>query len=181
MEPYKLRVKIGTHEFEAEGPVKTVQEQFKSWKALIESLPSSNEGAPERVPGHIPSSHVSEIRTPEGPATSLDVFDHDDKRKLVTLRVHPTGENRDADAALLILYGYKEIEARDEVPVTKLKDALEVSGLRPDRVDRTLTPHIRGGLILKAGRAKGGKYRLTNTGHSKARQMVNELFEKMAH
>jgi hypothetical protein len=181
MDTYKLRIKIGNHEFEAEGPVEVVKEQFESWKGLLGLSPAKGTDSPAAALSGNSVTRITEIHTPEGITTPLDVFDHDDKRKLVTLRVHPTSEDRDADAALLVLYGYKEIEAKDEVPVTKLKDALEVSGLRPDRVDRTLAPHMREGLILKAGRGKGGKYRLTNTGYARAQQMVYELFEKMAH
>jgi len=183
MSTYKLRVKLGAHEFEAEGPVEAVKKQFESWQKLIASI-TATAPATATLQGTasstIPVSRVTEIRTPAGYAGPLDVFNVDDKRKIVTLQAHPTGENKEADAGLLILYGYKEIEKRDDVPVTKLKESLAVSGLRPNRIDRALAPHSRAGFILKAGRGKGGKYRLTNTGYAKAQQMVYELFEKMA-
>lgn len=39
MDGYKLRVKIGDHEFEAEGPADVVKEQFELWKSLVTSAP----------------------------------------------------------------------------------------------------------------------------------------------
>jgi hypothetical protein len=178
MGTYKLRVKIGLHEFEAEGPVSDVKAQFKAWKELIGS---GSAGVPSTIDTNKKlSPYVTEVRTREGYAAPWDIFNLDDKRKMVTLRVHPTGENRDADAALLILYGYKQSLQQDEVPVTRLKESMEVSGLRPERIDRTLGVHIRSGLIMKAGRAKGGKYRLTNTGFTSADAMARSLFEQLA-
>ena len=41
MAEYRLKVKVGEHEFEADGPVETVKEQFEAFKDLIESLPKN--------------------------------------------------------------------------------------------------------------------------------------------
>lgn len=176
MDTYKLRVKIGSHEFEAEGPPKDVKAQFEAWKELIGSLPIATGS---EAGGKLPP-YVTEVKTREGYTAPWDIFRVDDKRKLVTLRVHPSGENKDADAALLTLYGYKQALQQDEVPVTKLKESMEVSGLRPERIDRTLGVHMKTGLIMKTGRAKGGKYRLTNTGFNSADAMARSLFEQLA-
>lgn len=66
-----------------------------------------------------------------------------------------------------------------EVPVTKLKESLEVSGLRIARIDRAANPYLKAGYLLKAGRGKGGIYRLTNTGFSKAEELARKLFEQL--
>ena len=39
MENTRIKIKIGNHEFEAEGPSKIVQEQFEAFKQLIASTP----------------------------------------------------------------------------------------------------------------------------------------------
>ena len=39
MESYRIKVKIGEHEFEAEGPAEIVQSQFETFKQLIASQP----------------------------------------------------------------------------------------------------------------------------------------------
>lgn len=173
METFRLRVKIGPHEFEAEGPKESVTAQYESWKALIASTPATTSQVNKVVAAAIG------VRTREGFSAPWDIFDVEDKRKLVTLRVHPTGETRDADAVLLILYGYRQTFQQEDVPVTKIKESLRVSGLRPERVDRTAAPHVRAGLLLKAGRGKGGKYRLTNTGFAQADEMARSLFERL--
>lgn len=177
MDTYKLRIKVGPHEFEAEGPKDEVTAQFEAWKELIKSFPETsraNNQTLSKVAGV-----ATEVRTPEGFTATWDIFNIDDKRKLVTLRVHPTGEQKFADAALLILYGYRQANQQEEVLVTKLKESMEVSGLRPGRVDRTVAPHINAGFLMKAGLGKGGKYRLTNTGFAKADEMAKILFEKL--
>lgn len=181
MDTYKLRVKIGIHEFEAEGPAEVVKAQFEDWKTLVSSMPSSAAAPHVSDPAKRLLSRVTEVQTSEGPAVPWDIFNSDEKRKLLTLRVHPTSDTRDADAALLILYGYKQYYQQDEVLVTKLKESLEVSGLRPDRIDRILGVHAKAGLVLKTGRAKGGKYRLTNTGFNRADEMARELFAQLVH
>ena len=113
-------------------------------------------------------------------AAVWNIFAVDEKRNLITLKVHPTGDKRDADAILLLLYGYLKIQNQDELLVTKIKDSMESSGLRPQRIDRALTTYINQNLILKTGRGKGGKYRLATTGLSRAESLAKELFEKIA-
>lgn len=174
MEAFKLRVKIGPHEFEAEGPKESVTAQFEAWKALIGSTPPTTPPISKVV------AAATEVRTREGFTAPWDIFEVEDKRKLVTLRVHPTGETRDADAVLLILYGYRQAFQQEDVPVTKIMESLRVSGLRPGRVDRAASPHVRAGLLLKAGKSgKGGKYRLTTTGFARADEMARSLFEQL--
>jgi len=183
MESHKLRIKVGEHEFEAEGSPQEVTEQFQAWKELITSLPPSTNGAQRsdsagQKPAVILPKGVTEVRTRDGFAAPWDIFEGDDKRKLVTLKIHPTGEDRDADALLLILFGFKKAHGLDEVPVTKLIEAIQVSGIRPGRIDRALAKPLEAGLVLKAGRAKGSKYRLTNTGYSHAEELARTLFAK---
>lgn len=178
---HRLKVKVGIHEFEAEGSHETVAAMFEAWKALVEaeakaSLPQpSQSGIKPKLP-----ATVMEVKTKDGMfAAPWDIFDCDEKQKVCTIRVHPVGENRDADAALLVLYGGKRSFEQQDMPVTKLKEALEVSGLRPERIDRTLAAYIKAGYVMKAGRAKGGRYRLTNTGYARADELARALFEKL--
>lgn len=179
MENYKIRVKVGSNEFEAEGPREAVEAQFEAWKELIKSQPISA-SIPDQNKPNLPSN-VVEVRTRDGVFSApWDIFGVDDKRKLVTLKAHPTGENRDADAILLILYGYLKALEQQEVLVTNLKNSLAQSGLRPERIDRAIAPYLRENLVLKTGSGKGGKYRLTNTGLTKADTLARTLFEKMA-
>jgi hypothetical protein len=165
----RLRVKIGVHEFEAEGPPDVVAEQFQAWRELIAEQPSTRPdqqldagGDPDR---HRDTSTVGELPS---------IFSYDRKRELLSLSVHPRGNRRHADAALLLVYGYKLL-GRDEVIVGTLKEALAVSGLKVDRVDRIIVPYVTANLVLKGGSGKGGKYRLTNLGIDRAKELIDDL------
>jgi hypothetical protein len=108
------------------------------------------------------------------------VFSLDERRDLITLRVHPTGESRDGDAVLLMVYGYQELKGLDEVLVTKLTKSLTLSGLKSERLDRLAAEHFRNQWLVKHGAAKGGKYFLTLTGRNRAEAMVKELHDRVA-
>jgi len=49
---------------------------------------------------------------------------------------------KDEQALLLLLFGYKKSYGQDEVLATKLIASMQVSGLRPGRIDRTLAGFI---------------------------------------
>jgi len=186
MDAYKLRVKIGAAEFEAEGAENTVKAQFEEFKALLAS-PGAQEkhttGASMRADNranHEPDTVTGERNT-ELPHGFERLFGVDEKngRKAVTLRLLPQGEDRESVALLLLLWGFKRKFSEDRVRVTLLKEVLERSGLTVSRVDRLADKAQRGGLVLKGGKAKGGTYALTNTGHARAEQEFKQLIEQM--
>lgn len=178
MEIHKLRVKIGPHEFEAEGSEPSVQEQFQSFKDLISTV----QAAPPA------SSQTSELSsdTTKDESDTVDensnnlqrklsiLFDHDAKRGLVTLRILRSGKERNAESFLLVIYGYYLLRNEEEVPVTKLKASLTQSGIGIDRLTKPATQYVNSKMILKIGKAKGGKYRLTNTGRAEAKKLLEE-------
>lgn len=179
----KLRVKVGVHEFEAEGPSEQVTAQYNAWKDLIDKAPSAPNPAQRPV---FPANAVTELKTREGCAAPWDIFSSGDMHDgdLMSLRVHPpTGETRDADAILLVLFGYRKAGNEGagvaEVQVTKLKDSLDHSGLKISRIDRAAAPYVKAGYILKTGRGKGGIYRLTVTGYAKAEEMAQRLVAQL--
>ncbi len=195
METFKLRVKIGQHEFEAEGPEESVKAQFQAWKDLLESAPTavrapaaSAADPSTRSAVHTTDAHLVPPQT-EGPSRSAGnglsdedlghVFQEDKEKQLVTLRVLPTGEDRHSDGLLLLLYGFRQIRQQHEVKVTSLKAALQSSGSAPDRIDRAAVPYIRAGYLMKSGSGKGGKYRLTNKGVAKAEGLAEDLVQQL--
>jgi len=165
MTTYRLRVKLGEAEFEAEGPEEAVRREFEDWKAFAATAPSPSV---VEVP-HI-EAPLSPVEAPENPlALEPDqlrtLFIRDEARNLVSLRFLPQGDDRASKAMLLILLGYKRILAAEEVPVTLVKASLELSGINLERVDRDAAPPLlQQNLILKGGKGKGGRYALTNLG-----------------
>lgn len=185
MDIAKLRVKIGVHEFEAEGPSEQVSQQFDVWKSLIASSPPADKPSFQSNPVITPGSTTLGITTGEPSVLSLEasqlspIFSIDEKRDAIILRTLPTGEDRHRMAVLLILFGYLRLKKIDEVLVTKLKASLQSSGSVPGRVDRATIPSVIDGLLMKSGSGKGGKYRLTNKGIAKTEEMVKGLLQQL--
>jgi hypothetical protein len=170
---HKLRVKIGMNEFEAEGEPEWLSSQLQTWRELVSAAPRVTPPTQplEEVEIPIDGEKVDEELAPK----LAKVFSVDKNKKLVSLRVQPTGNERDADAILLLLFGYAQLLGESDVLVGLIKESMAVSGLRVDRVDRAIAPHQTAGYVRKGGTAKGSKYRFTNTGENKARELVSIL------
>lgn len=149
MDVTKLRMKIGPHEFEAEGPRELVAAHFEAWKQLIAAHPVAAVTAETAA---VPPAGTVAGQQAASAATPRDIFAVDPARKRITLRVSPAGKSQDADAALLILYGYRLCfgEEGQAVVVTRLKEALAASGHPRSRIDRTLARHVRARLLKTA-------------------------------
>lgn len=180
MESYRLHVKIGTHEFEAEGSAEVVKEQFEIFKELIGST-SAQSLAQEEEPNSITIANSDAESGGNGDITRRQsiLFAHDSKRSLVTLRIPRRGKQGVSESILLVLLGYCLLRSEDEVGVTKIKTSLAQSGIKAERIDRQTSSDVDNGLLLKMGRAKGSKYRLTNTGRNKAERLMEETLSQV--
>ena len=174
---------MGEHEFEADGPPDVVASQLAIWKDLIGSVGAGPTASPAASESRGQSSGISkdDARTqPLQDDGAARIFQADDRSDLVTLRVHPRGDQRESEALLLLVLGFKLLRNVEDVLVTKLKESVRVSGLSIDRIDRAAEPSLNGRLMLKSGRGKGGRYRLTHTGLEMARRIANEIASTMA-
>lgn len=182
MENSKLKIKIGNHEFEAEGSQEHVQQQFERFCKLIEksieTLPlektiTTEKPNTQQNTDEIKSNGFSKTL----PLEKIIKFDKD--KGLISLIVLPTsGETRDADAVLLLLLGYNYYKNETEILVTVLNEALEQSGIySKDRINKTISPYIEQHLILKSGSRKGSKCKLSNQGMRKAEEIAWELIK----
>jgi hypothetical protein len=174
VENFKLHMKVGPHEFDGEGPADAVRKSFDDWKSLVASMPSA-----ETTYATANSSLGGGINGSAGVLEAEELarlFVHDEKKGIVTLRILPRGDDRDANAALLVLLGFRQLKSQDEVPVTQLKPALKQSGCNVDRVDAVVGKYQREGFINKGGSGKGGKYSLTNSGIEKAHTLTRTMF-----
>lgn len=168
----KLRMKIGAHEFEAEGPHDVVTAQFAAWKALAGFASAPHEQTAAAPPHNLAST------SPDTDPMLTKLFAVDAAQKLITLRIRLSGHRRNADAALLILYGYRSAFAADDgarVPAARLKAALAASGYSPKRVDRAVAPHVAAGFVRKDGRHMHEAYALTTPGSQYAANLARQL------
>jgi len=169
METCRLRVKIGPYEMEAEGPRDFVEKHYGSFS---EKLPPTTQLATRPGNPAIPAIPPNETPPLEFPLAS--VF-HQESDGRLTVIGRPTGENRETDAALLILYGYKELKGLDEVSADDLLYGLKQAGYPIDRADRVMIRGENQGLVRRTGIRRGTRYRLTVPGIAKAKEVGQEL------
>jgi hypothetical protein len=169
---YKLQVKLGPAEFNAEGPQDAVKSDYEKF---LEAL-SHGQRQPDQ-----PNLNGNEKISPDVAVADADsaalqrVFSGDQKKGIVSLRLlPPDGPNRAADAAILILFGFSKLFQQREVPVTRLKASLVLSGIHVDRLDRFMGTHA--GLVIKGGARIGGRYSLNNQGIAQAQVWLAEWF-----
>jgi len=184
MDTYKLKIKIGSAEFEAEGSEETVRGQFEEFKALLDHPAHTSAGSSPSNGNGGAQAQVASTKQKGPDVTGLDrLFTVDEKngKKTVSLRFLPAeGDERDSIAVLLILLAQEKLVGEERVRVTTLKEALERSGLTLARVDRVADKPRRQGFLMKGGKGKGGNYALTNTGRIRAAEELKNLLEQMA-
>jgi hypothetical protein len=168
MDIYKLKIRIGEHEFEAEGPQDAVERQFQAFKELIASPPPL---ATKRPDVEYPSPNGHRDLKPFN-----SIFRNDGRVISLTAPPHDIGEG-----ALLILFGQKEIQGEETPTGSQIADGLRRSGyVIPGRVDRILDDFVSQGLVIKMGVKKGTRYRLTNTGSPKAADIAERTKQMVA-
>ncbi len=178
----KIRVKAGEWEFEAEGEVKTVIQQFEKFQDLANEWFKAFPGK-ERFQEHPQTSQVLQS-TPKHtvPLPSLDgILETDPHSSILLCRIPLPGKESEAKLVLLLLLGYLEIRGVTEVSVLALKQAIKQSIHPVLRLDRVLHNYIRDRFVTKIGRGKGGRYRLTPLGVKKAISIAEELKKEWSH
>jgi hypothetical protein len=165
---YRVRIKIGTAEFEAEGREELVKEHYEEF---LDSFGGSQ-----------PTGDVNQTTVIEQRKTSSEANGDLIKRGflerdgLVTLLALPKGDEADADALVLLLYGYSVLKA-DDYPVTgvRLMQAAQRSGVQLDRIDRPIASREQ--YVLTTGFRRGRRYSLNNRGEQFAAQLLEQLFD----
>ncbi len=173
MDLYRIKMKIGEHEFEAEGPAELVQSQFQAFKELIAATPGQSNVTTKQHGNQEKSSNNAGLN--EG-TLSLDKICKVDGR-IVSLTVRPES---DGIAALLVMLGQKTYRGSETVTASEIRDGLEHSGYRFARVDRLMQPLCDEGLVIKIGARKGTRYRLTNPGVTRAEIAAREAIAQVA-
>lgn len=171
--PYKLRIKIGSSEFEAEGDQEMVKEQYRLFLDVLSSTSTGDQETARETASNGDSGRVQESGQEQiGPVTLGRAYS--EVKDLVSLRALPEGESGQADALLLILYGYLVLRDQHSVNSTELMKAARQSGLQIDRTDRVMSQHK--GLFIRGGARKGTRYTLNNRGETRAKQILRDVF-----
>jgi hypothetical protein len=88
----------------------------------------------------------------------------------------PRTEEVNADAIVLLLYGYLQLCDTDTVGSAELLAMAKKSGVRIDRIDRTIADHLM--YINKGGSRRGCRYSLNNQGKAYAQQLLETEAER---
>jgi hypothetical protein len=174
MDTYRLKVKIGEHEFEAEGDPETVKQQFEVFKSLV-TMPT-----PVTAGVHTPHAggrvEIFETPLPLAESANLQRIMRQDGR---VISLTARAENPE-DAVLLIMLGQRALRENDSVTGMELSEGLGVSGIRVGRVDRLLDRIAGTGLVIVIGQHRGRRYRLTNAGLARGREIAATLIATVA-
>ncbi len=169
----RLKIKVGPHEFEATGPAEVVQAQFEAFKQLIAMAPA----APSAVVAPPNGGNGMTPKLDPGVTDSaLDKIMKVDNR-IVSFTVPPKSAE---DALLLLLYGQKVLRANEAVSGTEVVEGLATTGVLARRPDRLLEKTASAGDVIVLGTRRAKRYRLTNVGLAKARQLANDLIALVA-
>ncbi len=175
METSKIRMKIGDHEFEAEGPAESVQQQLAAFKELIGLLPSETKNSPVDntyvLPQDQQNKDVAANDNSAGFERILKV-----SGRVVSLTAIPTSIE---DSGLLIMLGHSHYRNNESVTGQEIGDGLALSGRAVERVDRIMVKPISAGLVLKSGLRRSTRYRLTNQGYQKALSIARDLLASL--
>jgi hypothetical protein len=168
MDGYRLKIKVGEHEFEAEGPADVVQAQFESFKSLIAALPTTTVANKSVA---LPQKEAENTVSANESAFALDKITRIEDR-VVSLTARP--DNLE-DALLLLLLGQRTFRANDSVTGGEVLNGLRQSGITVGRVDWRLDKLAGEGQIIKVGSGRASRYRLTNQGMNKAQGIARNL------
>jgi hypothetical protein len=167
METYRLKMKVGEHEFDATGPTDAVQAQFTTFTALIASVMKI-------VPLHTPS--VPQTATTEhkstGGAVSVEKIIMRQEGRMVS--VTRRGRSLEDDV-LLVLLGQKSLRNNDTVTGGEITTGLRLSGRVVGRVNYELDKMTAAGDVITTGTGRARRYRLTNQGLVKAQGLARSL------
>lgn len=172
MAEYRLKVKIGDHEFDAEGPAETVKAQFEAFKELISALPTN------RIESTMGTTLALESTTPEiqtATAPNVDRIFRAEGR-VISLTAPPTSET---DAVMLVLYGQRYYRKNESPTGSEILDGLEQSGYRTPRIDRILRGLSDEGAVIITGSHRGKRYRLTNQGVTRAEGIARDTLARL--
>lgn len=176
MPPFKINIKLGQFEFNAEGEEASVKEQLSAFMAFV------NEAKKTTPTPVVPATPKKDG---DGEAPPIIVNPEMEKiyireKDLLSLRIHPDGVPKEEakKSLLLLLYGYKTLLGKDDVNVALIAKALRKSGTEFYRVADMSQSLEEENLIGTTGVRKGVQYRITNKGVASAEGIIEAMKAK---
>jgi hypothetical protein len=174
MDSDRLKMKIGEHEFDAQGPTEVVDRRLADFKKLVELALASQTAAVSK-PTEKPSPDAGKTPDNQGADPLAKIMRVEERIVSLTVRAQsPT------DAVLLILLGQRQFRQNDAVTGMEVNQGLTVSGQTVGRVDRVLDRAAAAGHVIVIGQHRGRRYRLTNSGLARAGDIANALIATVA-
>src|SRR5688572_24682869 len=158
-----MRLKLGEHEFEAEGPPADVDAQFTAFRALLRaaSVESPAPAAPARPP-------VSEPPPAVPPHADLTRLMRLEGRVVSQITAPASVEG----GILLALLGQKRLRNNERVMGGEIIEGIRRSGRLVERVDYQNHKLMRAGDVVAMGSGRAARYRLTKQGEEKAEALA---------
>jgi hypothetical protein len=177
----RLKMKIGEAEFEADVPENEVQPMYHQFLSMLERR---SQAAVSQPANGTDAHQKPEATAAAGSTIPLDaacddtllprIFDLG-QNGAVTLKVlPPTGPDTDADAVLLLLYGYRLLKNENYVLATQLSRAAARSGIT---LRRPVNAYMRNSrFVIRGGQRKGSHYSLSSQGLAMAKEITARIF-----
>jgi hypothetical protein len=201
VESFKLRVRIEPRafEFEAEGERETVERQFVSFQEFVRTTPmvhsperqralgagtEADDDAEETPPPPPPGDENAGAGEQQGGVWAADaaefrkIFVPDGPVVYLSAPPHAASGAPDLErSGLLLLLGFRLYKNEESVSGKQLMDGLNKSGFSVLRADRVLDPYMGGSdaAVMRFGKKRGVRYRLTNKGLTLARTYAREV------
>ena len=180
MDVQRLKIKVGEHEFEAEGPPEIVQAQFAAFRDLVVALPAQPSApappAPAPPTGDATPGVAVAPAPPSGETLRLDRITRIDGRN-VSLTARGASVE---DEMMLVLLGQKMLRNNDSVTGAEILDGLRQTGRTIARADYQMDKLTTAGDVITIGVGRARRYRLTNQGTSRAREIARALIATVA-
>lgn len=183
MDNYRMKAKIADNEFDAEGPAELVRADYE---AFIAAVKSASAKVPDK-PADQTQDAGGDTQATAPPMPKLDASAATDAaltrimrvdKRTVSLTATPSSVE---DAVLLLLYGQRVLRNNESPTGSEVVDGIETTGgLDIGRSDRLFEKIARNGDVLMIGERRGKRYRLTNAGITKARQIAASMLALIA-
>jgi hypothetical protein len=178
----RLKMKFGDAEFEADVPDRRVQPMYYQFLSVLERrrqtlLSPFGSGAEaydktSDIETNFPITAAESFYETLDQTSLMRIFDLRDDGSVI-LKMHPKGPDKDADALLLLLYGYSRLKNEKYVLVTHLRRAARQSGISMRYPAYEFARNGR--FMMRAGQRKGSNYSLNSQGLAMARQIAAKI------